>query len=223
MPETPLLTFEEARVFGALIEKSQATPEYYPMTLNALVNACNQKSSRDPVVDFDESVVEIALGTLKDKGLVAFASGTGRVVKYLHRAGQNGLGLTPAQACAVAIMLLRGPQTPGEIRARAGRQFTYPSMEVVQETITGLLAREHPTIEELPRQPGQKERRYRHCFFQYPDDGQISVSPATGPALRPDAESLARRIAALEEEHGALLRRLEALESLLRRPPSEAT
>jgi hypothetical protein len=165
----PLLTHEEVRVLGALIEKSQATPEYYPMTLNALVSACNQKNSRDPVVEYDEEIVEDALTLLRGKGVVAFASGVGRTLKYMHRAGQNGLGLSPAQATAMSILMLRGPQTTGEIRARAGKQFNFPTMEAAQLTMDSLFNREAPYIEEAPRALGQKEIRYRHKFFAYED------------------------------------------------------
>src|SRR5574341_863313 len=110
------LSAEEARVLGCLIEKSQATPEYYPMTLNALVAACNQKTSRDPVVEYSSEEVEDAIARLKDKGLCAAISGAGRVIKYTHRGGENGLGLTSAQLAALSILLLRGPQTVGEIK-----------------------------------------------------------------------------------------------------------
>ena len=176
----PILSPEEIRVLGALIEKSQATPEYYPMTLNALMNACNQKSSRDPVVEYDEDIVEDALTELRGKGLVAFASGTGRTLKYMHRAGQNGLGLSPAQAAAMSILMLRGPQTTGEIRARAGRQFNFQSIEAAQPTMDSLLQRDNPYIEEAPRASGQKETRYRHRFCIYDDSAQEDGAPAEG-------------------------------------------
>lgn len=167
--QLPILTQEEVRVLGALIEKSQATPEYYPMTLNALMNACNQRNSRDPIVEYDEDIVEDALTLLRGKGVVAFASGAGRTLKYMHRAGQNGLGLSPAQATAMSILMLRGPQTTGEIRARAGKQFNFPTMEGAQQTMDSLLNRDAPYIEEAPRALGQKEIRYRHKFFIYDD------------------------------------------------------
>ncbi|MFZ1731366.1 MAG: DUF480 domain-containing protein [Bacteroidota bacterium] len=173
----PELSVEEVRVLGALIEKSQATPEYYPMTLNALMNACNQKNSRDPIVEYDEEIVEDALTLLRGKGVVAFASGVGRTLKYMHRAGQNGLGLSPAQATAMSILMLRGPQTTGEIRARAGKQFNFPTMEAAQQTMDSLLNRDAPYIEEAPRAMGQKEIRYRHKFFEYDD----SVPEAGAP------------------------------------------
>lgn len=189
----PILSVEEVRVLGALIEKSQATPEYYPMTLNALVNACNQKNSRDPVVEYDDDLVEDALTLLRGKGVVAFASGVGRTLKYMHRAGQNGLGLSPAQATAMSILMLRGPQTTGEIRARAGKQFNFPTMEAAQQTVDSLLKRDAPYIEEAPRAIGQKEIRYRHKFYEYED----SIPEEGGPVE--SATSYRKEISELKE------------------------
>jgi len=208
------LTFEEARVFGCLIEKSQATPEYYPMTLNALVNACNQKSSREPVVAFDEDIVDEALNQLREKGLVAFASGVGRVVKYIHRAGHNGLGLTPAQAAVLSIIILRGPQTAGEIKARTGRQFNFPSLESVQEAITCMMTTEKPFLEEAPKRLGQKEIRFRHRFFPFTEsceeDGGSSALRA--PSLTKGLLEVMESLHALKQENQSLHQRLTALE-----------
>lgn len=218
MDPLPTLTFEEARVFGCLIEKSQATPEYYPMTINAIVNACNQKSSREPVVEFDEDTVDYALEKLRDKGLAAVVSGTGRVVKHMHRVGNNGLGMTPAQACALSIILLRGPQTVGEVKTRAGRQFTYPSLEFVQETIASMMAEGKRVLEEAPRRSGQKEVRYRHLFFHWPAmeeaEAFIVASAPAAPqtaSIRADFDDLRATIAALEQRVTALEVELAAL------------
>lgn len=209
----PILTPEEVRVLGALIEKSQATPEYYPMTLNALTNACNQKNSRDPIVEYDEDTVEDALTLLRGKGLVAFASGTGRVLKYMHRAGQNGLGLSPAQATAMSILMLRGPQTTGEIRARAGRQFNFPGMEAAQQTIDSLLQRETPCIEEAPRVTGQKETRYRHLFSHYDDAAQEAGLPVdTGGSLRGELAELKETLRQFQKEMNSLRNIVTALQ-----------
>ncbi|MBR9977189.1 MAG: YceH family protein [Bacteroidetes bacterium] len=197
----PILTQEEVRVLGALIEKSQSTPEYYPMTLNALVNACNQKSSRDPVVSYDEDIVEDTLTELRGKGLVAFASGTGRTLKYMHRAGQNGLGLSPAQATALSILMLRGPQTTGEIRARAGKQFNFPTMEVAQQTVDSLLQHDQPYIEESPRAIGQKEIRYRHKFYIYEDSTESDdTMQEAGHSLRKDIAGIKETLRLLQKE-----------------------
>lgn len=213
MPAIPQLTFEEARVFGCLIEKSQATPEYYPLTLNAVMNACNQKSSREPVADFDEDTVEIALDGLREKGLVAYASGTGRALKYMHRAGHNGLGLTPAEAAAMSLILLRGPQTAGEIKARAGRQFNYPSIEFVQETLTHLASHEKNLLEEAPRRSGQKEVRYRHMFFSWPEEtGTVDIpQSATEQSPRERLQRLEDRLTLAETQNKVLAERLEEL------------
>lgn len=199
--QLPKLTPEEVRVLGCLIEKSQATPEYYPMTLNALVNACNQKTGREPVVAYDELTVEDALTDLRSKGLVAFASGTGRTLKYLHRAGQNGLGLSPAQATIMSLIMLRGPQTTGEIKARAGRQFTFPSTESVQHAIDSLIEKEHPYLEEAPRMVGQKEVRYRHLFYSYEnDEAGTDEAPESHRSLRKEIEGLKDTIRHMQKD-----------------------
>jgi len=197
----PILTQEEVRVLGCLIEKSEATPEYYPMTLNAVQGACNQKTSREPVVDFDEEIVQEALGALRSKGLVAFASGGGRVLKYMHRAGQNGLGLSPAQATAMSIIMLRGPQTAGEIKSRAGRQFNFPSIEAVQNTIASLTGNERPYLEEAPRLVGQKEARYRHKFFVYNDSTNTDDAPTeAGISMRSEIDGLKETLRLMQKE-----------------------
>jgi uncharacterized protein len=214
--EPTILTAEELRVLGCLIEKSQATPEYYPMTLNALVAACNQKTSRDPVVEYDDDIVEDALTELRGKGLVAFASGTGRVLKYMHRAGQNGLGLSPAQATAMSIIILRGPQTAGEIKARAGRQFNFPDVELVQSTIDSLVSKDPPFLEEAPRLPGQKETRYRHRFQKY-DDSAVpeGTQPEGSSSLRVEVESLKETIRLLQKEMNQLRNLVSSLQGEL--------
>lgn len=214
MPQPlPILTQEEVRVLGALIEKSQATPEYYPMTLNALLNACNQKSSREPVVEYDDDIVEDALTELRGKGLVAFASGTGRTLKYMHRAGQNGLGLSPAQAAAMSILMLRGPQTTGEIRARSGRQFNFSSMEAAQQTMDSLLNRDNPYIEEAPRALGQKETRYRHRFYIYDDSAAEGEIPTEGGvSLRSEVAELRETLKQFQKEMNNLRNIVTALQ-----------
>lgn len=195
-----LLSAEEARVFGCLIEKSQATPEYYPMTLNALVAACNQKTSREPVVEYTSEEVEAALAGLKEKGLCAFVSGDGRVMKYAHRGGENGLELSPAQLAALSILLLRGPQTVGEIKGRTERQHEFSTLEEVEQTIESLMSGEERFVEKAPRRAGQKEDRYRHLFFAYHDEAEEAPEASGAPSLRDEIEAMKRRIAALETE-----------------------
>ncbi len=209
----PILTTEEVRVLGCLMEKSQATPEYYPLTLNALIAACNQKSSRDPVVDYDEETVHEALTELRSKGLAAFASGTGRVLKYMHRAGQNGLGLSPAQATAMSIIMLRGPQTVAEIKARAGRQFNYPSLEVAQTTVESLVSKEPPFLEEAPRLVGQKETRYRHRFYVYDDSApDANVPQEAGASMRHEIEGLKETLRLMQKDVTQLRNLVTALQ-----------
>ncbi len=193
-----LLSPEEARVLGCLIEKSQATPEYYPLTLNALVAACNQKTSRDPVVDYTSEEVEEALRHLRDKNLCAFVAGEGRVLKYAHRCGDNGLGLSPAEQAALSLMLLRGPQTIGEIKNRSGRQHEFASLEEVQEVVAALMGREPSLAEQAPRQPGQKEVRYRHLFFEYENEIETASPVAASPSLRHEVEELKDTLAEMQ-------------------------
>ncbi len=195
-----LLSAEEVRVFGCLIEKSQATPEYYPMTLNALVAACNQKTSRDPVVEYTSEEVEAALVGLKEKGLCAYVSGGGRVMKYAHRGGDNGLELSSAQLAALSILLLRGPQTLGEIKGRTERQHEFSTLEEVEQTLESLMSNEKRFAEKAPRRAGQKEDRYRHLFFVYQDEAEEAQEIAGAPSLRDEMEAMKRRIAALEAE-----------------------
>jgi uncharacterized protein YceH (UPF0502 family) len=201
------LSPEAARLLGCLIEKSQATPEYYPMTLNALVAACNQKNSRDPVVDFSDEEVDDALKQLRDQGLCAFVSGEGRVMKYAHRCGEGGLELSPAQQAALSLMLLRGPQTPGEIKNRSGRQYDFGSLEEVQEVVNTLINRDPSLAEQSPRQPGQKEVRYRHLFFEHVDGAEEAAAAATS--------SLRAEVAELKSKQAQTQMRLERLEEIV--------
>ncbi|MDZ7292666.1 MAG: YceH family protein [candidate division KSB1 bacterium] len=195
-----LLSAEEVRVLGSLIEKSQATPEYYPMTLTALVAACNQKTSRDPVVEYSSEEVEAALTGLKEKGLCTFVSGGGRVMKYAHRGGGNGLGLSPAQLAALSVLLLRGPQTLGEIKNRTERQYEFSTLEEVQQTIESLMTDERCFVEKAHRRAGQKEDRYRHLFYVYHDDVEEAQETSGAPSLRDEIEAMKKRMAALEAE-----------------------
>ena len=203
-----LLSPEASRVLGCLIEKSQATPEYYPMTSNALVAACNQKNSRDPVVEYAGEEVEEALAQLQDKGLCAVISGDGRVLKYAHRAGDGGLGLSPAQQTALSLMLLRGPQTFGEIKNRAGRQYEFASLEEAQNTVLALIHREPPLVEQAPRQAGQKETRYRHLFAPYGGEAEAAGTAAASATLRQEVEDLKSTLAEMRS-------RLQKLEEVV--------
>ncbi len=205
------LSPKEIRVLGCLVEKSQATPEYYPMTLNALVAACNQKSSRDPVVQYEAEEVEEALAGLREKGWCAFVRGEGRVVKYAHRAGDNGVGLSNAQRAALSLLLLRGPQTLGEIKSRALRQHEFKTLEEVEETLASLQQREPPLVEAAARQPGQKEERYRHCLGESPDHREPAESSAP-LSLHAEVAELKAALARVQNENAQLHARLARLE-----------
>lgn len=215
----PLLTDEEVRALGALVEKSLTTPEYYPLSLNALKNACNQKSSRDPVVEYGEDDVARALAGLRDKHLVWFVDAAGeRVQKYRHRFPE-AYDLAPEEAAVMAVLLLRGPQTPGEIRGRTGRLHEFASVEEVESALEALASREEePLVVRLPRQPGRKEHRYAHTLCGVPD---VPEESAAAVPREPEAVARARsdrdRLAALEEEVASLRAEVSTLREALER------
>jgi hypothetical protein len=160
----PLLDAEEIRVIGSLIEKSRATPEYYPMSVNGLTAACNQKSSRKPVVNYDEATVVLILDRLKRKGLVSTATGSGiRSTKYKHNLALK-YPFTPDELAVLCLLFLRGPLTPGEINSNSGRLYEFDSLEEVQQVLEKLSGGETVFVKQLPRQAGQKEMRYMHLF-----------------------------------------------------------
>ena len=173
----------EIRVLGSLIEKELSTPEYYPLSLNALTNACNQKSNRDPVVAYDEASVASVADRLAEKGLV-WKSGVGRVPKYEERFTHER-SLVPRESAVICVLLLRGPQTVGEIRGRTARLHDFESLEEVQETLGNLV--EWGYAQKLPRMPGHKESRYRDLLrgddeapvepevFELPDISKIEI------------------------------------------------
>jgi uncharacterized protein YceH (UPF0502 family) len=192
-----LLSDVETRVLGSLVEKELTTPEYYPLSLNALVNACNQKSNRDPVMNLDEEAVREALRTLDKKGLAAAADNmVSRVSKYEHRL-QEAYNFTRHEIAILSELLLRGPQTPGELRSRADRMHKFDDLGIVQSTLQRLMKREPPLIKVLPRQPGTKEARYAHLL-----SGDVELSmpdSAAGVAVTSGASS-SERIARLEAQ-----------------------
>jgi len=166
MPTAPpiRLTAAEARVLGALVEKEVTTPEYYPLTLNALINACNQRSNREPVMDLDEETVRQALHGLEDDGLAGRArAADGRVTKYEHWLGE-AFNFSRAETALVCVLLLRGPQTPGELRGRTERLHKFEEIGDVLAGLQKLMEREPPLAAVLPRQPGTKEARYAHLL-----------------------------------------------------------
>ena len=158
------LTAAEARVLGCLLEKETTTPEYYPLSLNALVNACNQRSNREPVMDLDEEAVWLALHGLEDDKLAGRARGAdGRVTKYEHWLGE-AFNLSRAETALLCVLLLRGPQTPGELRGRTERMHAFEEIGDVLAGLQKLMEREQPLAAVLPRQPGTKEARYAHLL-----------------------------------------------------------
>lgn len=171
----------EARILGSLVEKQLTTPEYYPLTLNALTAACNQKSNRDPVMSLDESMILAAIDTLRDKNLVYLFYGSGsRTVKYKHML-PNVYELEPPAVALMSLLLLRGPQTIGELRGRADRLHQFSSLQEVQETLDEMADRPEPLVIRLERQPGQKEARYAHLLSGEVDVESIRSRPETVP------------------------------------------
>src|SRR3954469_3994023 len=159
-----VLTEIETRVLGSLVEKDITTPDYYPLSLNALVNACNQKNNRDPVMTLDEGAVRDALATLQEKRMAGPASGAdSRVTKYEHRL-QEVFNFTRGEIAIICVLLLRGPQTPGELRGRTERMFRFEELSDVLSTLQRLGQREPPLVKQLPRQPGTKEARFAQLF-----------------------------------------------------------
>ncbi|WDF56540.1 YceH family protein [Mucilaginibacter sp. KACC 22063] len=211
MDSLPKLSNEEIRVLGSLMEKSRTTPDYYPMTLNGLVAACNQKSSRRPVVDYDDDTVIKALDSLKKKGLISTATGgSSRVVKYKHNFAIV-FPVIPSEVAIICLLLLRGPQTPGEINTNSGRLWEFESLDEVQEILEKLSSGDMPYLTLLPKRAGQKEQRYMHLLgetLEIPEDDIIETS---APAGRSNSE-LEARVTKLEEELAALK---EALKDLL--------
>ena len=197
MPHTgPIfLSAAQARVLGALMEKEATTPEYYPLSLNALINACNQRSNREPVMNLDEDDVRQALHGLEDKGLAGRArSAEGRVTKYEHWLGE-AFNFSRAEEALVSVLLLRGPQTPGELRGRTERVHRFDEITDVLAGLQKLMEREPPLAAMLPRQPGTKESRYAHLF-----SGPVESFAIAAADLAPAEDSAARdeRIAVLE-------------------------
>lgn len=207
--QLPLLSAPEQRVLGTLLEKSKTTPDYYPMTVNALAAGCNQKTSRRPVTDYDEATVVSTISSLKAQGLVNTAVGGGsRVLKYKHNFSVR-FTLSDAEEAILCLLLLRGPQTPGELNTNAGRMHEFASLESVLESLNNLSQAEPPFVKALPKQPGQKEGRYVHLFgeSQVPDEEEIHHE---GPA-RPLVSELEIRVTALEQELAELKEKLKGL------------
>ena len=196
------LNDSEVRVLGSLIEKELTTPEYYPLSLNSLTNACNQKSNRDPVMTLTEEDVVRALDSLRFKQLVVLSAEGGRVPKYRHLLAEK-LGLMPAEQAIICELLVRGPQTVGELRTRGERMYPFGDPAAVEEVLQELMVRETPLITLMPRQPGRKEGRYAQLFSGIPEFVEDS-SEARPEAARKRVLAENERITKLEEEVAAL-------------------
>ncbi|MGB7800120.1 YceH family protein [Buttiauxella sp.] len=206
------LTAVEARVVGSLMEKQVTTPEQYPMSVNGVVTACNQKTNREPVMDLKEHDVQETLDTLVKRHFLRTVSGFGnRVTKYEQRFCNSEFGdlkLTAAEVAVVTNLLLRGPQTPGELRSRAGRMFEFSDMAQVEATLENLANREDgPFVVRLPREPGKRESRYMHLFSGELDASQVIASDSTAVP----SEDLTARVEQLENEVAELKQRLDSL------------
>jgi hypothetical protein len=208
-----LLSDVETRVLGSLVEKELTTPEYYPLSLNALVNACNQKSNRDPLMNLDEEAVREALRALDKKGLAGPADNmVSRVSKYEHHL-QEAYNFTRHEIAILSELLLRGPQTPGELRSRADRMHKFEDLGIVQSTLQRLMKREPPLVTVLARQPGTKEARYAHLL-----SGEVEAPPQNSAAAgisAPGGASGGERIARLEDQVATLQSEVAALKQQL--------
>ena len=193
-----ILNDTEVRVLGSLVEKELTTPEYYPLSLNSLTNACNQKSNRDPVMALAEEDVVRALDSLRFKQLVVLSADGGRVPKYRHLLAEK-LGLMPAEQAIICELLVRGPQTGGELRTRGERMYPFGELAAAEEVLQELMVRETPLIALLPRQAGRKEGRYAQLFSGMPDLSE-ETSEARPEAARQRVLAENDRIAKLEEE-----------------------
>ncbi len=207
------LSTAEVRVLGCLIEKQRTTPDQYPLTRNSLRLACNQATNRDPVVDYDEATMRAALERLGRNGFVRFTSTQGsRSAKYRHLAGDK-LGVGDAELAVLCLLMLRGAQTPGELRGRSGRLHSFAGTEEVEQVLCRLI--ELDLVTRFERRPGQKEQRFAHVLssegdeFEEPSPPATQAAPAPSPAPdRPPTRGLEERVAALEGELAALKEQL---------------
>jgi len=213
-----VLTPSQARVLGSLVEKEVTTPDYYPLSLNALVNACNQRSNREPVMDLDEEDVRLALRRLEDQGLAGRArAADGRVTKFEHWLGE-AFNFTRAESALICVLLLRGPQTPGELRGRTERLHSFEEIGDVLAGLQKLMEREPALVAVLPRQPGTKESRYTH-LLSGTVEAAVAAENASGPrepiryAMQAAGDNPAHedRIARLEATVAELQQKVEAL------------
>jgi len=206
----PVLDDTELRVLGALMEKCRTTPDYYPMTLNGLTTACNQKTSRKPVVEYDEETVILALDSLKKRGLISTATGgSSRAVKYKHNFAIV-FPVVPAEVAVICLLILRGPQTPGEINTNSGRLYEFETLDEVQEVLEKLSQPETPFVQQLPKRAGQKEVRYVHLLRGTP---VITDDDEPNEPARRNVSDLEARLSKVETELAELK---EAFDKLMK-------
>lgn len=210
------LSPEELRVLGCLVEKEATTPDQYPLTVHALRSACNQKSSRDPLMNMSEASVREAITALTRRGLVRTGSGYGgRVSRFVHRFGAAGSGLElgPEQMAVVCVLFLRGAQTPGELRTRTQRLHGFADTAAVENVLAALAQHpEGPLVRRLPRLPGRREHRYAHCFGAEPDGPDAEAAATPPPVMSGDGPvDLEERVDALERALQAMEERIERL------------
>lgn len=198
----------ETRVLGSLVEKQVTTPEYYPLTLNSLTLACNQKNNRNPVTSYNEDQVAQALETLREKNLTyVFYGSTSRVPKYKHVMPEI-MHLSSPEIALMCVLMLRGPQTPGELRGNAARLFEFSTLEEIEETLGALISRDEPLVVRLPRQPGQKEVRFAHLLSGAIDVEALLESERSAPTPR---RSSSDQIERLEQKVDALTAEVDKL------------
>lgn len=201
----------EARVLGSLIEKDVTTPDYYPLSLNALVNACNQKSNRDPLMSLDEEIVRLAIRALEKQGLAGPADTfDSRVTKYEHRL-QEVFNFDRRETALICTLLLRGPQTPGELRSRSERMHRFDDLSETESTLQKLMQRDPPLVAILPRQPGTKEVRYKHLLSGDVETAPIAASRVPEPTRQGGGEPSNERFAQLSDEVAQLQSELAEL------------
>lgn len=211
-----VLNPSEVRVLGVLIEKRMTTPDAYPLTLNSLVTACNQSSNRHPIVDYDQFVVNDALINTRNQGLSALLSRSGARAHKFSEKLCEALQLNERQAAVLAELMLRGPQTPGELRQRASRMTELGELSSVEQLLDELASRSTPLVVMLPRQPGKRESRYAHLLAGEPDVRATDLEPASvarGPSLADRVVTLERQVGALEARLAELAAKLEQLTS----------
>lgn len=212
MNDLPILDAIEQRILGVFLEKEKTTPDYYPMTVNGIMTACNQKSARNPVMNLDEQMVQIGIDSLRKLGLANTVMGGGsRTIKYKHNATIN-LDLELNEEAVMCLLLLRGALTAGEIKSNAGRLFDFADLESVQRCMQGLVEKEAPLIQQLPKRPGQKEARYVHLL-----GGEINLDDwqDQGEAIQAPISNYEERLANLEEEVADLKEKMSRLLELL--------